>query len=122
MSRTIFNTAPRLPPHAPEKPGRHGCGDGESERPASASDHAPTRRIASRRLDHPGAEPRQRLLDLAAARLRGVAALALLVDDLFRRTGEEIGIGELHVDLVDVAGELLQFPLQAGDLGVDVNA
>src|SRR5215207_7907195 len=86
------------------------------------SDHTPTRRsIASRRLDHAGAEPRQRLLDLAAARRCGVAALALLVDDLFRRTRQEIGIGELHVDLVDVAGELGALLVEACHLGLELD-
>src|SRR5215208_8416837 len=86
------------------------------------NDHTPTgRSIASRRLDHAGAEPRQRLLDLALARLGGVAALALLVDDLFRRTREEIGVGELHVDLVDVAGELGALLVEACHLGLEVD-
>ena len=80
-----------------------------------------TPQSASRRLGHAGAEPRQRLLDLALARLRGVAALALLVDDLFRRTREEIGIGELHVDLVDVAGELGALLVEARHLGLEVD-
>src|SRR3954469_363160 len=91
------------------------------QRSPAARLRRPGIRIASRRLGHAGAEPRQRFLDLALARFRGLAALALLVDDLLRRSREEIGVRELGVDLVDIGSELAALLVEARGLGAEVD-
>src|SRR5579871_4861892 len=57
-------------------------------------------------------EPLERLEDLLLARQRLVAFLALAVDHLLGRAGEEIGVVELAVDPLDVGLDLAELLLQ----------
>src|SRR5262249_6996487 len=57
----------------------------------------PTRFLSRRAL-----EPRERFVDLEAARLGCFALLALAFDYVLRRARDEVGIGELGVDAGDV--------------------
>ena len=56
-----------------------------------------------------------------AASVRPGPALALLLDDLFRRAGHEVGVAELGVDLGDLVGEFFDFLLQPRAFGLEVD-
>src|SRR5215212_8005928 len=66
-------------------------------------------------------QPRQRIADLAFALLRLVLPLALLLDHLFRRAANEVRVAELGVDLGDVRFEFLNFLLEPGHFGREID-
>src|SRR4051812_32696225 len=58
----------------------------------------------------------------AGARLLGLgAALALLLDHLFRRARDEVRVAELGVDLGDLVRQLLDLLLEPRGLGLEVD-
>src|SRR4051812_1681087 len=68
-----------------------------------------------------GAEPLQRRAETRAGLLGLRAALALLLDDLFRRLRHESGVAELGVDLGYLVRQLLDLFLQPRALGLEVD-
>ena len=58
---------------------------------------------------------------LVLAGLRGSALFALLLDDFFRRVGDEPCVGELAIDTRDVGVGLADFPLQPRAFGRDAS-
>ena len=67
------------------------------------------------------AQPRQRRLQPLEPRHRLGAALALLLDHLGRRLGDELLVAELLVDLADLDLFLGDLALQPDALGVEID-
>src|SRR5262245_23391027 len=84
--------------------------------PHSLSSYFTGRGDSTCRLD-----PLQRRLQLGERRLEGGAALAVLLDHLRRRLGDEARVRQLGVDLLDFALRLVDLAGEARPLGAHVD-
>src|SRR5262249_25000334 len=66
-------------------------------------------------------EPLHRFDDLGPPGLRFLTLFALAIDDLFRRTLEKIGLGELGIDALDVGVDLGHLFLQPCSFGCEID-